>query len=552
MKLTIEAKTCLAVGSFGGAAAKLSLLMEGRKNWLAHDRLRFETSRKNIDLFMAAFPSSVVQDTRQSADALRDLEVAACVPRVLPGRNFVLPPRDFQLENFERFKEQPVWAIFSEQGTGKTKVAIDIICWRWLLRMVTGVIILSSPKGVHAQWIEEQLPTHIWPSVDALSYVWDGNKLPYWLGRDTPDELQIVSGNIDMVKGRDGFNFLKAFANHHRGRLLILIDEADSIKNVKSVRSKRVRDIAAVTKQRAIMTGTPIAKDLTDEWGEFYFLDPDIIGHKYLVSFRAQYCVMGGFENRSVIAHKEVDNFKRLTAPYIFRATKAELNLPPKVYDSVVFDLSSTQRRLIRELRDQFFASLAHGPVVAVKTGATALIRIQQIGCGFAVDEDGAIHYLEDNPRLDTLVDLRRQMEGPVIIWCRFKEDIKIVQRAFSNTGVSYYGETSSGDRLKAKESFLSGNALEFIATPGSAGKGIDGLQTVCSDAIYYSNSYNAIDRWQSEDRIDRMGSIGTSRYFDIIGRGSTDRAILANLKRKKDISSLALDDLKQIMESIQ
>jgi superfamily II DNA or RNA helicase len=550
MKIIVEPKTSTATGAFGAAAAAVSLALEGRKQWVAHNQVRFETSQHNISCVLSQFPDSVVEDKRNGFRVASLLDPMESPPVATVPPAFVMPPRDFQLDNFERFKDKPCWAIFSEQGTGKTKVAWDIICHRALKGSVTGVIILSSPKGVHAQWIEEQMPKHLWPTVRVSAYVWDGKKPPSWLGKATP-ELQVVSGNIDMLKSGKGFTVLGIFANQHKGKLLVIVDESDSIKNISSVRSKKLRDLASVTRQRGIMTGTPIAGDLTDEWAQFYFLDPDIIGHKYLTSFRAQYCVMGGFENRSVVGHRNVERFKALTAPHIFRATKAMLDLPEKVYDSVVFDLSPGQRKLIRELRDQFFSDLEQGPAVAVKTGAVCLLRMQQISNGFAIDENETMHTL-DNPRMDALLDLRRQISGQAIIWCRFKEDVRLVCRAIGPGAVTIYGEDNQQARAEAKESFLKGDATDLVATPGAAGKGVDGLQKVCSTAIYYSNSYNAIDRWQSEDRIHRIGMGGTATYFDLIGRGSPDRAILANLKRKKDVASLVLDDIKQIMESIE
>jgi superfamily II DNA/RNA helicase len=178
------------------------------------------------------------------------------------------------------------------------------------------------------------------------------------------------------------------------------------------------------------------------------------------------------------------------------------------------------------------------------------MLRIQQISNGFAVSEDESVLELA-NPRLDALLDLRRQISGPVIIWCRFKHDVKLLKKQFPRA-VTIFGEDTQPERIVAKEKFMSGEATELLATPGAAGKGVDGLQNVCQDAIYYSNSYNAIDRWQSEDRIHRIGMAGTASYFDLIARGSIDRAILRNLKTKKDISAMALDDIKSIYEEIQ
>lgn len=545
MKISIDHKTSIASGSFGAAAAGISLSLEGRKQWLAHNQLRFETSAHNIAQIQERFPESVLED-RRGVSAFDEGKGPSHAEE--PPLAFRMAPMAFQRENFDRFKRLPAWAMFSDAGTGKTKVCFDIISYRYLIGTVTGVIVLSSPKGVHAQWIEEQLPKHLWSDVPVLAHIWDGRKLPAWIGTQTM-ELQIFSGNIDMLKGR-GFEALQIFANQHRAKLMVLVDESDSIKNLASVRSKRLRQLASVTRQRGIMTGTPIAKDLTDEWAQFYFLDPAIIGHKYLTSFRAQYCVMGGFEGRVVVGHKNVEQFKRLTAPFVFRATKAELKLPEKIYDSVVFDLTDEQKRMIKDLKEKFFTEVSSGAASA-QNGAVALLRMQQIANGFSVGENGETLITTDNPRLSALLDLRRQVSGKVIIWCRFRHDVAIVRKQYASA-VTIYGANTPAEREAAKAAFTQGDAHELIATAGAAGKGIDGLQKVCDTAIYYSNSYNAIDRWQSEDRIHRIGMKGTATYFDLIGRGSPDRAILANLRRKRDIASLALDDIMEIMESVK
>ena len=160
------------------------------------------------------------------------------------------------------------------------------------------------------------------------------------------------------------------------------------------------------------MTGTPIAKDLTDEWAQFYFLNPDIIGHKYKTSFLAQFCIMGGFENRNVVGHRNLDLFKSLTAPHIFRATKEQLHLPPKIYDSVVFDLTEQQLRLIREIKDTCIAVLdvEKDQRILASTAATAILRMQQISCGLA-------RVSEAHPGYENLLGQDENWPSPIHAW---------------------------------------------------------------------------------------------------------------------------------------
>lgn len=544
MRITIDHKTSLAHGNFGSKAGELICVLEGRKSWVRYDRLQFETSQHNISTLLLHFPDADITDNRRDLSAFDSGEPVRVAKKRRPFTpDFVMPPLDFQLANFEKFKDKDVYAIFSEQGTGKTKTQIDITCYRARLGTATGMLVLSIPKGVHAQWIDEQLPKHWWPSVPRLEYIWDGKpkSIPAWVKRGSPNgEFQVISGNIDMIRSKDGLALIEAFAFAHKRGLIICIDEADSIKNQRSNRNKVLRDVAKYTRQRCALTGTPIAKDLTDEFGIFYWLDPDIIGHKYLTSFRAQYCIMGGYEGREVIGHKNIEQFKAITAPHVFRATKRQLKLPEKVYDSVVFDLTDKQKRMIADIREEFFTELEGGQVTAAH-GAAAVIKIQQVSNGFVRNDDGDLLLL-DNPRMDAMIQLRRDIDGPLIIWARFQEDVEALHKEFHSTSVVFYGPSSAAQRKAAKEAFIRGDARDFIATPGAAGRGVDGLQTVCSNAVYYSQGYNAIERWQSEDRTHRLGTKGSATYFDLIGRGSADRAIIRNLRKKKALSDMVLD----------
>lgn len=567
--LSIGKVSCNAKGSFGASAGTLAALMEGRKQWVALGHFRFETTEHNIRCFKEQFPMAVIAEERDLADQF-DVGAAPPVPvnRLVNGQYpWKMEPRDFQIANFEKFKDLPQFAIFSEQGTGKTKVMYDIISYRFMRGMIDAVIILSSPKGVHAQWIEEQLPKHLWDCITFYAYAWDGKRTPDWVGTATPGALQIYSANIDAVIHDRSAAPLEAMARLHGSRLMIVVDESDSIKNASSSRNKALRKLADTygVQFRAIMTGTPIAKDLTDEWAQFLFLNPAIIGQKYKTAFQAQYCRMGGFENRSVVGHRNVQQFKDLTAPYIFRATKDMLNLPPKVYDEIVFDLSAEQKRHTKTLKEAFLAEIEHityddegeiesteKSIVSVANAAAMMVRLQQLSCGYLVDEEGVSHDLAENPRLDAIKRLRESVSGKLIIWCRFNRDIELVTAAMGSGARSYYGKTSGEERKDVKEEFINDpNVTELVANAQAAGKGVDGLQHACSVAAYYSNSFNAIDRWQSEDRIHRIGQGETATYFDLVARGSVDRAILANLRQKKGLSTMVLDDMRRIIEEL-
>ena len=473
--------------------------------------------------------------------------------------HFRMEPRRYQRENYDKFKDIHAAALFSLPGTGKTKTALDIISYRWHANKLTGVLVLSSPKGVHSQWLEKHIPLHLWDGIDWVGTNWNGRNgpRPVWLGTRRRNELQFYSLNIDALNSDKQFGLMQTFCAAHKGKLLIIVDESQKIKNFTASRSKRLRKLAhhVACDQRMIMTGTPIARDLTDEWAQFYFLDPDIIGLKFKSDFIRDYCIMGGYENRQVVAHRDIEKFQALTAPYIFRADKSELDLPEKVYDEIEFDLTDQQTKMLRQIKKTMSTVLYDENVprkIRAAHGAAALLRCQQIVNGFTIDEDGTLHELDDNPRIEVLKDLlAHHGKHSVIVWCRFNQDIAAVMDVMPGPAASIYGETSNTVRKTVLKAFAEGKLQYLVASPEAAGSGLDGMQDNCSTAIYYSNSFNAIARWQSEDRIHRIGQKESAIYYDLIARGSPDAKVLENLREKKDLSTSVLDNVKSLIEEI-
>ena len=134
--------------------------------------------------------------------------------------------------------------------------------------------------------------------------------------------------------------------------------------------------------------------------------------------------------------------------------------------------------------------------------------------------------------------------KAPVVIWCRFQEDCRIINRHFLKDSIQFHAGIPDEERESNLKDWLGKDGPRLLlATPGSAGTGRN-LQGRCQHAIYYSNSENSIQRWQSEDRIHRIGTVGEFTTFtDLIARASRDMKILANLKAKKDLSDLTLND---------
>lgn len=563
MKIVVEGRKAHIPAPIPAKVVGIATRLEGRKSWLkAGGGFNFEPTHFNLDLFRTAFPGVEIEDNRTKTSALlarMGQESLRSIRMGGPTGDLVYASRtqpygDFQRIATEKGLETDFYALLMEQGLGKSKVTVDIAGTRWCRHQITGVLIIAL-NGVHHQWIEEAFPDHLGEMVPWRGWAYrPGKKMPEWLFKK--DKLAVFTINFDSVHTKEGAKMIEAFHVMHGGRILGVVDEGQKIKNPDAKRSIEIFELAPYCLYRMDLTGTPIAKNLIDLWSQFKFLDPRALGYSYKSSFNAEFSVMMPKMHGVVLRSKNEEKFYSIIEPYCYRVTKAEAlpGMPPKVYDKFTFELHPDQRKVYDKLRNEFRVEFDKGKVTTIKAAISLIVRLQQITCGYLAldkdDPDDATEFMElPNPRMDALKQVMRSRLGKKIVWCRFRRDIENGLRAFNN-GVSYYGGDGRDEKRENKLHFINDPDCDNLwSNPASAGAGVDGLQ-IARTAIYYSQSHNAIDRWQSEDRIDRIGmGDGASYYCDLVARNTVDVGILRNHKKKKELSDLILDDIRMLLD---
>lgn len=556
MKITIEETHCFVEGALGQRLVKLVLKLSGRKDYTKDRRYKFESIQRNINIFLELYPEAEVFDEREAQKAKRMNQLQGAINFSKPKRPEFKGTGDLyahQVRALEKGGPMKLFALFMGTGTGKTKVALNKSVKHFCDGDIDAVVIITL-KGVHTQWIDEQIPAHVHESIPRVCHAWAGfktvgekRKFEHFIKQPV---LQLLSMNFDSFRGDKAYNLLRRFLTRHSGRVIIILDESQEIATFDSERSRTLQEFGKFVDYKIIMSGTPIPKNLVNEWSQFLFLSEDIVEHRYVTTFRSEYCTMGGHEDRQVVGHKNLEKFNSLVAPYIFRVTKeSELDLPPKNYTRETFEMHETQLKHYDSLRKNFLSKLDSGEVATVANAAVLVTRLQQISNGYLVDEDGTYHELP-NPRLDLLKKIDSRIEGKKIVWAHFNRDVGMIGQHFGKRHVQYVGSTSTKERDYAKHAFMdpdSGIDI-FLSNPAAGGTGLN-LQGECATAIYYNNSFNAVHRWQSEDRIHRIGTYKTITYIDLVARNSVDLKVLQNLKKKRDFQTLVLDDIRLMME---
>lgn len=478
---------------------------------------------------------------------------------------FRMEPKPYQLKVFAAARELPYIALAPvAPGTGKSKMIVDIAADKFMRGEIDCVAVVAAPRGVHRQWVKRAIPEHMTAAVPWSAAFWKPTA-------KTPDAVMKPNGrrrlrwltfNVEAFSGKSGRAAAALEEFMKSGRCFLVEDESSRIKSHdakrtmafigETKRGKRTPGLAELATCRAILTGTPITKGIENLWSQYEFLDPKILGMSNYFAFRARYCVVvpayrGALPGVvKITGYRNTEEFVRKIAPVTFVVPKDVLGLPPKSYEEIEVELTAEQKASYKALARKNVEELKRLGVVSPKNAGVKIMRLQQLLSGRSYEPGETV---EEPPRaikvpsyrLQTLMDYvdSAASDRPTIIWARFRDDILEIEEALKKLGrtpVTYFGDTSDAARDVAVQAIRSGKASDFVGNPSAAGMGIDGLQEAVELAIYYSNSWNREERWQSEDRIHRIGMRGTALYADCVAPGTVDRMILDSFKATEDL----------------
>ncbi len=446
------------------------------------------------------------------------------------------------------------YAYFMEMGCGKSKVLIDNMTWLYENKHIDTAIIIA-PKGVYMNWKNSEIPTHLPDDVPNNVYVWKSSankseKIVLEEGVRTRDKLRILLVNVEAFATAKVKKYLQAFI--HRSNFLLAVDESTTIKNIKAKRTKEILKLGQSAKYKRILTGSPITQSPMDLYSQCYFLDKDLLGFDSYWSFQGRYAIIrqtriGNHSFQQIVGFRNLSELTDKLHRFSYRITKEQaLDLPEKIYTTREVNLTSDQIKHYNSMKDSAVALLDGGDMVTAPEVMTRLLRLQQLLCGYLVTDDGETVEIA-NHRIDAMLDTIEEMDGKVIIWSRFRHDIKKIRKALekdygSGTVVTYYGDTSQEDRDKAIDKFQNDEGTKFfVGNAQTAGRGL--TLTAATNVIYYSNDFNLETRIQSEDRCHRIGQKNNVLYVDLVVPDSIDIHIVKVLQSKITLAGKTLGE---------
>lgn len=561
MKIEVNGNNARITAEMRSVLIELSHNLPARRRWKKGE-LWMELSLANIRHIAQIFPDAewsskeplerLEKITKEGRKTAGEKKIESLPPEAF-AFPFKMKPFDHQMKAFALSRDRDNFALFMEMGTGKTKVIIDTAAYLWSIGEID-TLVITAPNGVHRQWINEQIPEHCPDFVpySAISYQSNWTKKFCKAFEDVmacpEDELKIISMHVDAFSTKKGVDTASKVLNS--GRCLWVVDESVRIKSPSAQRTKNILRLAALAPYKRILSGAPITQGVEDLYAQLKFLSEDILGFSSYWSFKNFFCIeqaiMGAPAGvKKIVGYQNLMSLQEALDGHSFRVVKSEcLDLPDKLYMTREVPLTNEQKRVYEELKHDFVALMSSGEAVAVPMAATRLMKMQQVLCGFLIPEVDEDPIPIPNNRISTALDIINETSGKILLWARFHYDIDLLGAAMKAEGikfVEYHGRVGQDQRVENLKKFKQDPDVKvFLANPQAGGTGLNLAEA--STAIYYSNDFNADTRWQSEDRIHRIGQKNQCTYIDLVSPTTIDLHILKSLKAKKNVADSVLD----------
>jgi hypothetical protein len=406
-----------------------------------------------------------------------------------------------------------VSALYADTGTGKSKIAIDLVISRYEAGQIKKALIFLPVSTKH----NFQKQIDLWC--------------------DHPEIEWKLIGHESMGSSDNAVFEALDFAD---SETQIIIDESHMIKSPTAKRSKRIKMLCEKTSYKLIMTGTPVTDNVHNFYMQYAVLSPLIIGVRDWKKFEEKYLIMGGRMGDEIIGYKNIDHLMSLLEPYTYQIDKKDcLNLPVKQYFTHTCNMTQEQWDYYISEKDKLLKIIESDDFAATDIFQT-FTHMQQICSGYILLNGNKIKL--DSNRLQLLTDI--PPDEKVVIFCKYIFEIDVLTEHIGRSKCAVFSGQNPKERDTELAGFVSGDKQYFVATMQSGGTGLNGLQEVCRRVVFFSNSFSYFHRKQSVGRIDRKGQLKEMFIHDFRTNANIDDKIMHNLYRKGNLS----DEIKKLM----
>lgn len=317
-----------------------------------------------------------------------------------------------QNEAKNHLKGWKVGALFMEAGTGKTRVALEIVN--------------NSPCDA-VVWV---CPLRTIQNTKDEIGKWGGFRIPsYYYGIESIQSSdRIYFELLDVIKRCD-----KPF---------VVVDESLKIKNAEAKRTKRMLDIGSMVEYKLILNGTPMSRNLMDMWAQMQFLSPLILNMTHR-QFKDTFCEYTRITKRAgckqytkefITGFENVDYLYSLIREYVYQCD-LRLNISQN-YHMRYYYISESEKDAYREIKERFLSD----EMLEWRNNNIFLEMTQKMQHSYCCSED----------KIETARRIFDEIpESKTIVFCKYISSRELCEKQFPKAKVLSYQKEAFGLNLQ-------------------------------------------------------------------------------------------------------
>ena len=421
--------------------------------------------------------------------------------------------------------------LADDMGLGKTIQFIAFILHLKAENVLEKPTLLVCPTSVMGNWQKEV--SKFAPTLKVLEY--HGDKRPQGKAfTETVNKHDLVITSYALIH-RD-IKLLKTVEWQ-----IIVLDEAQNIKNSESKQSQAVRQLE--TTFRIALTGTPVENRLQELWSILDFLNPGYLGNKQFFQRRFAMPIEKYGDTASL------NQLRSLVQPFILRRLKTDKDiiqdLPEKQEMTVFCGLTSEQATLYQQLVDQSLVEIESAEGLQRRGMILGLlVKLKQICNHPAQYLKLATLEKHDSAklqRLEEMLDEVLELDNRALIFTQFAEWGKLLKPHLENRLgreiFFLYGSTSKKQREEMIDRFQRDPQGPPIMILSLKAGGVGLNLTRANHVFHFDRWWNPAVENQATDRVFRIGQTRNVQVHKFVCTGTLEEKINDMIESKKQLA---------------
>ncbi|KAK0615028.1 chromatin-remodeling complex ATPase-like protein [Bombardia bombarda] len=431
--------------------------------------------------------------------------------------------------------------LADEMGLGKTLQTISFLGYLRHIMGITGPHLVIVPKSTLDNWNREF--TRWTPEVNVLVLQGAKEERHQLISDRLVDEnFDVCITSYEMILREKAH--LRKFAWEY-----IIIDEAHRIKNEESSLAQVIRMFNS--RNRLLITGTPLQNNLHELWALLNFLLPDVFGDSEAFD--------SWFSGQDRDQDTVVQQLHRVLRPFLLRRVKADVekSLLPKKEVNVYIGMSEMQVKWYKKILEKDIDAVnGAGGKRESKTRLLNIVMQLRKCCNhpylFEGAEPGPPYTTDEHLVfnagkmivLDKLLKRLKKQGSRVLIFSQMSRLLDILEdycvfRQYKYCRID--GGTAHEDRIAAIDDYNKPDSEKFVflLTTRAGGLGIN--LTSADIVVLYDSDWNPQADLQAMDRAHRIGQTKQVVVYRFVTDNAIEEKVLERAAQKLRLDQLVI-----------